>query len=104
VFVRDLQKQDDDSSQCEQEQEPPAPMAIPTGPYLLRMAAFVTFISLATDLVAIPRHQRCGGYFVRDLQNGTTSLVSVQSGGDRTPATLAGGRPLITPDGGSCHS
>ena len=58
---------------------------------------FVTFVSDASDLVTIDTNRR-QDVFVRDLQTGTTTLVSVNSVGTGSGDSLSFG-PAISPDG-----
>ena len=58
---------------------------------------FVAFTSRATNLVARDRN-RLGDLFVRDLQNGTTQLVSVSTDGQQTDGE-AQNAPSLSDDG-----
>ena len=68
-----------------------------TGPQITPDGRFVTFHSRASDLVANDNNER-DDVFVRDLQAGTTTLVSVNTAGtDSGNGTSL--NPRITPDG-----
>src|SRR5262245_22460041 len=60
---------------------------------------YVAFASFATDLVAgITDHNFGTDIYVRDLQTGTTTLVTINSAGTGT-GNQGGSNPVITPDG-----
>ena len=77
-----------------------SPMISPDG-------RFVAFVSVASDLVAQPGPPLTTNVFLRDLQAGTTKLVSINSAGtgagNRDSGQYSGGgvlrTPVITPDG-----
>jgi len=67
---------------------------------------FVAFVSVASDLVALPGPLLTTNVYLRDLQSGTTKLVSINSagtgGGNRSSAFSGDAgviTPIITPDG-----
>jgi Tol biopolymer transport system component len=59
---------------------------------------FVAFLSDASDLVAADNNG-AGDVFVRDLQSGTTTLVSVNKDGTDSGNGFSGGAPAISADG-----
>jgi len=76
------------------------------GPVFSANGRFVTFVSFADDLVAIPTDP--GNVYVRDLQTGTTELVSANSAGtgvgdgsSSNPVPSADGRVIAFQSGAS---
>jgi Tol biopolymer transport system component len=71
--------------------------SIPPAPVISADGRYVAFTSRASDLVANDGNNRYD-VFVRDLQSGTTSLVSVNAAGTNSGNSGSYG-PVITPDG-----
>ena len=72
---------------------------VPTGFVLSADGRFVAFESFATDLVTIPT-SGIGDVFVRDLQTGVTTLVSVNLTGTHSGnGSFGSNAPAITADG-----
>ncbi len=67
-------------------------------PAISRDGRFVTFESVATDLIATPDANDATDIFVRDLQTNTTRLVSVNRDGTGT-GNLASVQTVISADG-----
>jgi Tol biopolymer transport system component len=59
---------------------------------------YVAFSSLATDLIAVDANGVGSDVFVRDMQTGTTTLVTANTGGTITKFNVSA-HPSMTPDG-----